>query len=224
MENNNENRLRILRREVLNDIYTKYENVFNDLKTEEGLNKWLQWENKKYKINPKDKFIKYLKNKRQKEIENQHKYISEIENASDFSGDFIITIEWKKSAMWRSNPTAYTNYGFTSRSIGGCGYDKQSTATAEALNSHLPILKLLFSKKDSELLDYIKNHPESDIKNGYNRAVLGYGSGYNILPKFEGGVGVDSHKRILENLGLQMRHIANNRNSDVFLIAKKETF
>lgn len=220
----NETKFRILRREVLNDIYAKYENVFNDLKTEEGLNKWLQWENKKYKVNPKDKFIKYLKNKRQNELIKQIEYISEIENASDFSGDFIITIEWKKSAMWRSNPMAYTNYGFTSRSIGGCGYDKQSTATAEALNSHLPILKLLFSKKDSELLDYIKNHPESDIKNGYNRAVLGYGSGYNILPKFEGGVGVSAHMRILENVGLQMRHIANNRNSDVFLIAKKETF
>jgi hypothetical protein len=52
--------------------------------------------------------------------------------------EVIITVEWKKSKMWGSNPTAesyVSGLGFlTSGSIGGCGYDKQSTAVAAVMN------------------------------------------------------------------------------------------
>lgn len=186
------------------------------IETEEGLKGSMERENKKYVGKIKYKFAAWLKLQNEKRRNAELKKIEEVENVKDFGGELVITVEWKNSRMWRSNPTAWTNYGFKGSSIGGCGYDKQSTATAEALNSHLPLLKLLYQKKDREISAF-----KGDKKNGYNREILGYGSGYGILPQFEGGVGVDCHKRILEGVGVEMRTVTNTNNTDVFLIKRK---
>ena len=112
------------------------------IKTGEGLKQVLSFENKTYKGNIKEKLIKHLTNETQKKTEKELRTIREINESEEFNSELVITIEWKKSYMWRTNPRAYTNYGFTSESIGGCGYDKKSTALAQALNSHKPLLKL----------------------------------------------------------------------------------
>jgi hypothetical protein len=135
--------------------------------------------------------------------------VEAVEASEDFDEQRLtLSVEWKRSQMWGKNPRACTNYGFNGSSIGGCGYDKLSTATAEALNSFLPLLKRLYVEKDAHI-----NIP--------NRELLGYGSGHGLLPAFEGGVGVECHQRICEALGLSMSHIVNTPNADVFIIEKK---
>ena len=193
------------------------------IKSEKGLNDLMSCYGKKYKKNAAEHFIKFLAARNLKSLNENLALIESVKTAPDFGGEFVITIEWTDSRMWRSNPRAYTNYGFKGDSIGGCGYDKKSTASAQALNSHLPILKLLFEKKNKEIMSFKAKDSEGnklDWKNGYNRLVLGYGLGYGLLPHFEGGVGVECHITILTRLGLDMQQITNTKNTDVFLIKK----
>lgn len=163
----------------------------------------------------KKKFLKYLKDYYAKRLNNDLNILKSVERAGTFKEEFIITVEWKKSRMWGSNPRAYTNEGFVSESIGGCGYCKLSTATAQALNSNLKLLKLLYAKKEKAL-----NKPKYKKMNNntLHREVLGYGCGYGILPQFEGGVGISSHQTIIENIGLKMRNITSTSSTDVYLI------
>lgn len=110
-----------------------------------------------------------------------------------------IEVDWIRSRMWGSNPKAtvnvhYTNGNmdrFVSERISGCGYDKESTATGQALNQCHALLKALYAIKEA-------NMDQS------NRACIGYGSGYGLLPYFEGGVGFSCHRRILEVIGLKV--------------------
>lgn len=196
--------------------------MLRKMDTAEGLAQQMQWAGKQYagdEDTQRDKLTRYLRNQYENSVDEDVHKITEIEGAKDFSGELVVTVEWKKSRMWGNNPTATTNYGHDSGSIGGCGYDKESTAIANVLNEHLPLMKLLYAKKDK---DYRKWKGQED-PNKYNRAVLGYGSGYNILPHFEGGVGVSSHQRIIENLGLEMKNISSGKVSDVYIIRKKRS-
>lgn len=124
-----------------------------------------------------------------------------------------INVEWKKSSMWGSNPTATAFvYGIgelSSGSIGGCGYDKQSTAVANVLNQIPQFKKLMF-----ELKDKTKN---AKLK---NREIFGYGSGYGILPNFEGGVGVSCYDRIFNAIGYEFKTLSSGKTFDVYQISK----
>ena len=51
-----------------------------------------------------------------------------------------------------------------------------------------------------------------------NHNILGYGSGYGIIPRFEGGVGVSCHQTILAKLGYNMDNITSTDRTDVYLI------
>lgn len=155
-----------------------------------------------------------LERKRNKELQKRISEVEFISNAKPLPNDLIITIEWKRSQMWGYNPNAFDNYGNESGSIGGCGYDKLSTATSRILNQHTIFLKLMLDKKE----DFLKNNVLVD-NNATHREILGYGSGYGIIPKFEGGVGVSCHEIILKNLGFRMRHITSTKQTDVFLIS-----
>lgn len=124
-----------------------------------------------------------------------------------------INVEWKKSSMWGMNPIAeaYVNGvgGVSSGSIGGCGYDKQSTAVARVLNQVPQFRKLMFE---------LKNKPKNaKLK---NREVFGYGSGYGILPNFEGGVGVSCYDRIFNSIGYTFQTISSGKTFDVYKISK----
>ena len=65
-----------------------------------------------------------------------------------------------------------------------------------------------------ELKDKTKN---AKLK---NHEVFGYGSGYGILPSFEGGVGVSCYDRIFNKIGYKFETIASGKNFDVFKITK----
>lgn len=110
----------------------------------------------------------------------------------------VISIEWKKSRTWGNNPHCEVKVFYNNNQVetftgsaSGCGYDKRSAATAEALNK-CELLKALLYKAENKRL---KNHSEVT-----RRDFIGYGSGNSSIPHFEGGVGFRSHETILNNL------------------------
>ena len=147
----------------------------------------------------RDKAIEYAvkrNNKKiDKEIENKLFYIDMIAGVPDIS--FIrVEVDWKRSSVWGYNPHAeVTTNAFYYRAAGsasGCGYDKRSAAVAEAFNDHQGITKVLFTLA------------EESIKKGLPyREGIGYGSGYSIIPYFEGGVGVECFWSILKKAGFE---------------------
>ena len=170
---------------------------------------------KQYYIGRKQKAIR-------KETEKETKRIKDIFN----SGDLIsikIELEWKKSRMWGMNPTASCWYVFedkdgnrhsnmvTSGSIGGCGYDKQSTAVAECLNQINELLKQLA---------IVKNEALTENELIENNQLFGYGSGDGIVPNISGGVGVSCYNAILNKIGFEFKTIASGKTYDVYTIEK----
>ena len=115
-----------------------------------------------------------------------------------------IVIEWKKSSTWGYNPHAKIDfyifngsnneYKTFTGSASGCGYDKRSASTAEAFNKCDILIAMLYKKENERL----RKAPEEA-----RRYYIGYGAGYGALPYFEGGVGFDSHRDILKNLGFK---------------------
>jgi hypothetical protein len=208
------------------------------IKTSEGLKQYMIWEALKFDKNEVKRCSNRIERYRLKRLAEFRAELFNISQAPDWSDEheLVVSIEWRPSRMWRANPKAFTNYGFESRSIGGCGYDKQSTAVAKALNSHLPLIKLLCVLKE----EVLKQHKGEKLKREYyskegaekvyktevksehdlTREYVGYGSGYGVIPRFEGGVGVSCHQSICERLGLRMEHISNMSSSDVFVIKK----
>ncbi len=214
-----------LKKAIIKEHQERLKGWLEDMKTEEGLNKVLQRFGKQYVKNPKEKLTNYIINKIGREQEVELNKIDSAYLAEDFNSSLVITLEWKKSAMWGSNPKAHTNFGFEGSSIGGCGYCKTSTATAQALNSHLPLLKMLYLRKNKELGNLKEFYTEQNGFKGnsqqhINAEVLGYGSGYGVIPHFEGGVGVNCHERIVEKLGFKMQCVTDTPNTNVYTIDK----
>ena len=126
-----------------------------------------------------------------------------------------ISVEWKRSRTWGSNPTAtveiYTeNCGFL-RAIGkasGCGYDKESAAIAEALNQSTAIQKALIDATEGGT----KTH-----KNGgfpYGARVSEWGA------TFSGAVGVESFRSVFEAMGFTWERVASGKMFDAYAIRK----
>ena len=112
--------------------------------------------------------------------------------------DVYIRITYTKNRTWGSNPHAEvdTTDGTTiTRTYGtasGVGYDKTSAAVAYALNGNPGIMRALYEAEDKRLADGIKKS---------RRDYIGYGSGDNVLPCFEGGVGMPAICKIFESIG-----------------------
>ena len=139
--------------------------------------------------------------------------IAEAENAPDLAS-VDVQIEWKKSRTWGANPFCECWGGgyYTTGHASGCGYDKRTAATAAAFNSNPAIMKALYTAEEKRLAK--RNKPT-------RRDFIGYGSGYGILPAFEGGVGITSHGRIFENIGFTFKTTADTRTSDAYTITRK---
>jgi|GEM_PF-1883752 len=156
-----------------------------------------------------------------KSIEREVNKIKTVFNAGELIG-VKISVEWKRSQMWGSNPSAECWASFikkdgnrdsvyvTSGSIGGCGYDKLSTAVARCLTQINEVLKPLYAKKE-------KNITKD------NRDLLGYGSGSSLLPYIEGGVGTSCYPRIFEGIGYKFETVASGKSFDVFTITKSQS-
>lgn len=213
-----------LRKEYNNYLTTQKEKI----QTEEGLNwvvKWVLNKSKSFKGNfqkQKEKTENALFKYYEKALNEKMNKLKMIQDSKDFEGRFIITIEWRKNKTWRSNPKGFSNYGFEGSSIGGCGYDKRSTAAAEVLNSFNPLLKVLFQKEEKRLEELNKSKLSRKDKEKYlsRRSYIGYGSGYNVFPYFEGGVGISCFESIINDLGLKWVNVTDTENTDVYLIEK----
>lgn len=163
----------------LNDFILTINQVV-DLK---GLDTWqyrdLLPKGKKVDLMTFDSLKAYLIDRKQKAIykaiEREVNHVKTVFNAGTLV-EVKITMEWKRSQMWGANPTAEAWYRYKdadgnlcsnyvkSGSIGGCGYDKGSTAVAECLNQINEVLKPLFAKKDKAM----------KIDKRDNRDLLGY--------------------------------------------------
>jgi hypothetical protein len=153
-----------------------------------------------------------------KAIEREVSKIKTVFNAGTLI-EAKISMEWKRSQMWGNNPNAECWYSYkdvngqrnsgyvVSGSIGGCGYDKGSTAVAQCLNQINEVLKPLYLKKDKAITKD-------------NRELLGYGAGYGILPSIEGGVGVSCYPAIFKAIGYKFVTQASGKTFDVYTITK----
>lgn len=103
-----------------------------------------------------------------------------------------ITVEWHKSKTWGANPQAEVRTGenyHVSRKVGGCGYDKESTATAECFNDDFGILKIALISL------YKKEHSKKYLGSGYGATIDLWGV------SFSSGVGFNCHESIITNSG-----------------------
>lgn len=146
----------------------------------------------------------------EKELQKEYQKLVCIFNSGDILS-IKISVEWKKSALYGSNPTAEvrvhtTNgYEYLVGKSSGCGYDKESAAIASALNSCNSVIKMLFSadKKDKDCKVY-----------GYRQAKDGY------FPHISGGVGVSCYKSVFALFGLNFECVASGKTFDSYIITK----
>lgn len=149
-----------------------------------------------------------------------------------------IRVEWKRSAAWGYNPTAtadirtewtpatdYPTFAYETHTgtASGCGYDKRSAAVAEALNRSDSAKKLLYAAAENVLASGA--YPSKmGLASGCVtwRDSIGYGSGYSILPYFEGGVGVSCFWAILEKCGFKTHSNERRKHTDYYSIFKME--
>ena len=114
-----------------------------------------------------------------------------LENAS-------IVVEWKRSAMWGSNPTAtvianYDTNHATKGRASGCGYDKESAAIATAINASPSIMRVLYE------------HAENGGSFPYSVYT------YAGLPYFGGGCGVSCFRNVFEGCGYEWRDLVHRK-------------
>ena len=216
-----------LKNEVMKDNKKQLKKALSNLnkaKKEDIIDSWYYNEKltarQKEKLENKELTTKeaksILKNKiieeHMKETEKKLQRIETIKKASDELQAIAINVEWVRSTTWGYNPhaTVYTNTsGATEGRASGCGYDKESAAVAEALNKNNDILKLLYAFKNKKMT----------TKKTNSHDILGYGSGYGVLPYFEGGVGMSSLLNIFRKLGYNITEHHTNR-SDYYTINK----
>lgn len=203
--------------------YTEFVNGMNDKTVEQLTLPYSEYANllpasrKRYKWELTE-LRQYLADRRSKaddkKIAKKLAHLQEIERSEDLES-ITVSVEWKKSRMWGNNPQADARvcdkqYGhnFLSSRVSGCGYDKESTAIAEAINQSNSFLKALYQVKEQN-------------PNAKNGELFGYGSGYGIFPRLEGGVGVSCYPRIFDKIGFEWKTTASGKTFDVYTVTKR---
>ena len=163
--------------------------------------------------------IKRMEKQIDAETEKKLDHLRAVENAPDIS--FIAcNVEYKRGSIYGA--TAYcdarTNNGATTGRAGGYGYDKESAAIADAFNKNNSVLKILYTLKENALAAGENDFSATACTGHDNRNIIGYGSGYTVLPYFEGGVGASCFWAILEKAGYTVRaHYGKHENFyDIF--------
>ena len=154
--------------------------------------------------------------KANKEIEKQTtKKMDQVKNiyaAIENMEDINIIVQHKKTNLgYQYKATLATDtLRIEGKYTGGWGYDKLSTAISEVLNQYHPLMRLMYNYIDDKMFE------EGSLTIN-NHKVLGYGSGYGILPYFESGVGVSGFYTIFDNLGLKLTEVTD----EFYRITKK---
>ena len=146
------------------------------------------------------KASKEIEKQTAKKIEKVKQIDSTIENMEDIN----IIVQTKKTNLGYQHKAilATDTLRIEGKYTGGWGYDKLSTAIAEVLNQYQPLMKLMYKYIDDKMFE------EGSLTIN-NHEVLGYGSGYGILPYFGSGVGVSSFYKIFDNLGLKLTQVTD---------------
>ena len=162
----------------------------------------------KFKACAKTKMLKETK----KQLDKELKELEKIENNHKLFDTLYIQIQCKKTNLGYQYKAILsdTTEKIEGKYTGGWGYDKLSSAISEVLNEYLPLKELLYNYKEKYLF-------ENKLIQADNHEILGYGSGYGILPYFEGGVGVSSYYEIFNTIGLEFKQI----NDTLYIITKK---
>lgn len=126
-----------------------------------------------------------------------------------------------RSRTWGNNPhaEARTNAGTFSGTASGCGYDKESTAIAEALNQCDSVLKVLYTLKENGLRAGLSDKSKTAACGRSNGDICGYGAGYGAIPYFEGGVGSSCFWSILKKCGFSTS-CHHGKHSDFYSVEK----
>ena len=151
--------------------------------------------------------------------------INRLDNvaAAPVFGYASISVPWARSRTWGYNPTAEVLHIGDRRTEGhasGCGYDKESAAVASALNKNPAALRVLYELGEKALMNG-KSPNSKTACTGYNWCdCVGYGSGYGVLPYFEGGVGVNCFWHIFEKAGYEVRCAGSGKMYDCYTIER----
>ena len=189
------------------------------LKEHSTATRWQQYCNGKI---TREKAVELATKRAIKEAEKSlSKYLERLKVAADAPElTFIeVTVEWVRNNYWGNNPhaTVRTNAGWFEGRASGCGYDKESTAIAEAFNRCPSILKALYELKEKGLAEGNSDRSETSCTGRNNTAVCGYGAGYSSIPYFEGGVGSSCFWDILRKCGFSFESAYNKRISVYWL-------
>ena len=155
--------------------------------------------------------INKLQKEKEKTYQKELKKINAILNQENVRWGKC-SIDWVKNRTWGNCPKGEYCNGFKYqeyKSVTGCGYCKLSTLTAYMLNDDVNLMSYIYKFVE-------KNHiNKENIENK-----LGYGIRiYNGQPHFEGAVGVECHKRILERLGFKVEHF-ETKHSDIITFSR----
>lgn len=162
--------------------------------------------------------------KLEKELLTDLKRLEAIENAKIPS--FIsIKTEWVKSRTWGNNPHTeiyVQGVGYYNGSASGCGYDKESAVFASAAKGSFALKKILCELKEAALKEGKSDKCETSCTRIDNREVCGYGAGYDPIPVFEGGVGMNSIISIFKRYGYNVVESHGKRYDSYELELKKK--
>lgn len=193
--------------------------------SDNGLQRWstpAKWEAYKAGKITREKAIDYavkraIKN-HNKSLASDLEKLEEAATANDLNSA-TVEMEWKRSSYWGNCPSVelFANGVIYSGRASGCGYDKASAAIAEALNKSPEIMKALYIAAEAALTEG-KHYTRTSGNCVSWREILGYGSGYSVLPYFEGGVGVSAFETIFKNCGFKFRNVASGKRFDVYSI------
>lgn len=126
-----------------------------------------------------------------------------------------ITIEWKRSKTWGSNPNCeariqYKDGSFDNSPVykcSGCGYDKESTVIADVFNDYLKYK--LWALSDEQ----IKGGHGSMDSGSAPYGVTNYSKNYR---NFAGGIGTNCYYAISEYIGGKFEHVTGGKTFDVY--------
>lgn len=220
-----------LRCYIANGYFPKWSNRDREnIDHDQGLKQYstsLRWEQYQRGEIDRAKAVELATRRADREVAKQREsYFAKLQAAADTNPirSLSIALTWHRSSVWGYNPIAEAvgDYRRTTGKASGCGYDKGSAAAADALNAQPQTLRFLYDRAEAALAEGADPHSKSACTGYCWSGILGYGSGYSVLPYYEGGVGMSSLLDLFTRGGYSVRSAASGRLYDCYLIDRAE--
>ena len=161
-----------------------------------------------------------------KKYQDKFDYIKKLEQTEP-AKKIEIVVSWSNGSCYGWQAKARARFETASRWAGvessltsGCGYDKRSTATANALNQIKPLFVLIADK--------LEKLPKKQIKTYLTRAAgrdfIGYGFDFwgGAFGSFSYGVGFECHRDNLKKLGFDCSASYEGEKEEFYQFTKNE--